>query len=332
MKPTIENVLLAGRNEHIKSISLLQELPSIREQSEDYLGSGNNITLRNNTTTIIADMLKWYNDGYQIIYSNIESPSIINAIEIFVPEESRICLNLMDCLLSGDIEKIEASLSKQVVAKSIYIFSHVLWSTGIRLNVFEIASNIKSASNEHIIIVDGAQAVGNLDNLNTHIFKDGLIDFYVSCIHKWMNVPAVMGFAVINSKFIKEHPNFVDQLFAKDLFSKYAGKYSGFKSSHCQSTYDCNLALKVTIALKKAVENPEIGPDYKAPIIKNKSLLLIPNSQNRIHKFFGVYGKLKDVQDYVKKYGYNKHQIVRDRILPKGYVWLRIGLDQISQS
>ena len=101
----------------------------------------------------------------------------------------RIVIAPEDHDVSGIVERFDRAITKQTKVISV---SHVITSTGLRMPVREI---IALAKDRNILtIVDGAQAVGNIE---VDVKAIGC-DAYAAPGHKWLMAPKGTGFLYIN--------------------------------------------------------------------------------------------------------------------------------------
>ena len=91
--------------------------------------------------------------------------------------------------IKGIVERLERAITKQTRVVSI---SHVITSTGLRMPVHDIVALAKSRN--ILTIIDGAQAVGNID---VDVKTIGC-DAYAAPGHKWLMAPKGTGFLYIN--------------------------------------------------------------------------------------------------------------------------------------
>jgi selenocysteine lyase/cysteine desulfurase len=87
-------------------------------------------------------------------------------------------------------ERFDRAITKQT---KVISFSHVIWSTGLRMPVREIVALAKSRN--ILTIVDGAQAVGNFE---VDVGALGC-DAYAAPGHKWLMAPKGTGFLYIST-------------------------------------------------------------------------------------------------------------------------------------
>jgi len=318
--------------DHMRNNSIIQEelnsLTSIRRLLSDFLNVSNNISFRNNTTNTFIDILETLqnNDDYFLVYSDLEHPCIQNAIDNFHPKEKTICLKLYDLLLDGQIKKIEKEISKNYNSKSIYLVSHVLWNSGIIIDIETITERIKEYNPENIVIIDGAQSVGNVEKLFSENFNKSYIDFYIGCTHKWIGTKNLMGFVILGESIIKNHRSIVDRIFLKDIFSFFAGLSDFSESKFGMSTYDLNLLLQITKELNQIINSFEY-PNVDFYRYASMEVISIPYFANeaKISRFFSYYGTNENLIKSLEVFSHYDTSIVSDENLPNNYSWLRIG-------
>ena len=101
----------------------------------------------------------------------------------------RIVITPEDHDVRGIIERFDHAITKQTRVISV---SHVITSTGLRMPVREIVALVKGRN--ILTIIDGAQAVGNID---VDVRAIGC-DAYAAPGHKWLMAPKGTGFLYIS--------------------------------------------------------------------------------------------------------------------------------------
>jgi selenocysteine lyase/cysteine desulfurase len=101
----------------------------------------------------------------------------------------RIVIAPEDHDLKGIIDRFERAITKQTKVISV---SHVITSTGLKMPVREIVALAKSRN--ILTIIDGAQAVGNIE-VNVRAIG---CDAYAAPGHKWLMAPKGTGFLYIS--------------------------------------------------------------------------------------------------------------------------------------
>lgn len=101
----------------------------------------------------------------------------------------RIVITPEDHDVAGIIERFDRAITKQTKVISV---SHVITSTGLKMPVREIVALAKSRN--ILTIVDGAQAVGNIE---VDVRTIGC-DAYAAPGHKWLMAPKGTGFLYIS--------------------------------------------------------------------------------------------------------------------------------------
>ncbi len=320
------NAHISNLKIHQENINELKSLENLRSLISNYLNVNQNISFRNNTTSILIDVLQSIDvkDDYTLIYSDLEHPCVQNVIPHFFPKDKIVFLKLYDLLLDGDFEKIEEKLSAVYAEKSIYLFSHVLWNTGVKLNIELMSKNIKKHNSDNLIIIDGAQAVGNLPQLFSNEFENNIIDFYVGCTHKWIGTKNLLGFVVVSDEIMLKKQSIVNKIFLKDIFSTFAGEISLLKIDWSMSTYNTLLLLQITKGLIEIFTS-----NINEKIISNKQHLTdniysIPSTKSRETKYFAFYGLKKHLIMKCDLLNIEYSHIIDDDQLPNNYSWLRL--------
>lgn len=101
----------------------------------------------------------------------------------------RIVISAEDHDVRGIVERFERAITKQTKVISV---SHVITSTGLRMPVREIVALTKGK--DILTIIDGAQAVGNIE---VDVRAIGC-DAYAAPGHKWLMAPKGTGFLYIS--------------------------------------------------------------------------------------------------------------------------------------
>ena len=101
----------------------------------------------------------------------------------------RVAIAPEDHDVRGIVERFEGAITKQTKVISV---SHVITSTGLRMPVREIVALAKGR--DILTIIDGAQAVGNIE---VNVAAIGC-DAYAAPGHKWLMAPKGTGFLYIN--------------------------------------------------------------------------------------------------------------------------------------
>lgn len=311
--------------DHQRSMETLGSSSSLRTIISERFGLSDCISFRKNTSLAVFDILDELLSfrGYPLVYSNIEHSCIIDLIESMVPQERRVKLDLYPELLSGRIHDLESKLVNAAIEPSVFFFSHVLWNCGISLDVENMAERIKKNNSEHIVIVDGAQAVGNLPKLFSQEFKMTCIDVYIGCTHKWVETKNLLGFISFNLKWVQRFPDCMQIIFKRDIFSRFAGEPKDCIVSWGSSTHDLIHLVELRDQLMEVV-NQEIEKEAINLERFLSQLTAIPNLENVTHRFKGFYGRIDDLVTICDETNLSRMYIIEDRYLPAGYSWLRV--------
>ena len=106
----------------------------------------------------------------------------------------RVTIAPEDHDVKGIVERFDRAITKQTKVISV---SHVITSTGLRMPVREIVALAKGAKSRNILtIIDGAQAVGNIE---VDVKAIGC-DAYAAPGHKWLMAPKGTGFLYIRKE------------------------------------------------------------------------------------------------------------------------------------
>ena len=106
----------------------------------------------------------------------------------------RVVITPEDHDVKGIVDRFDRAITKQTRVISV---SHVITSTGLRMPVSEIVALAKRAKSRNILtIIDGAQAVGNIE---VDVKAIGC-DAYAAPGHKWLMAPKGTGFLYIRKE------------------------------------------------------------------------------------------------------------------------------------
>lgn len=329
METKKNKAFLANHNKHFEALRSLNNYRDLRRTLHEELGLHENISFRHNTTSCIISLLQSMQssleDDYYLVFSNLEHPCIRKVIHAIWNKERIIDLNLFPYLLDGDLNKIEEELARPRTVKCVYVISHVLWNTGLRIDIDTISKEIKKFNLDSIIVIDGAQAVGNLNPpILEHTIMD-LVDFYVGCTHKWIGTSNTLGFVSIHPKLIST--SLFIQIMLSDMFSSFAGVIS-IKEKMDVSTYNLILLLSITKELDKIFSDGiTTGLVFSLnEINKGWSFNRIFCEKNRRTCFSSVSGPKKTIKEFCLVNNIDSSFMIADEFLPKEECWLRIGM------
>jgi selenocysteine lyase/cysteine desulfurase len=328
MRANRNNFFLAHYDKHYSALQELKKFKSIRELLSENLGLPNNFYFSHNTTSSLICILRVLlcnstNDFY-LAFSNLEHPTIRKIIESLWSKEKLICLNLYPYLMKGDFDSIENEISVKTQNKRcIHIISHVLWNIGAKLNIESISAKIKKKNPKDLIIIDGAQAVGNLPNPIFNLEKYNHIDFYIGCTHKWIGTENTLGFVSIHPKYIKS--TLYLQIMLSDLFSSYAGPISQHEEFD-NSTYNLLYLLAITKELNQVfIKHLNSSKFNISTINTQKKISSIPVCSERLTSYSAVYGEYDEIIKFCRKNSLNNTFIAFDENLPENNFWVRLG-------
>lgn len=279
------------------------------------------LCFRSNTTNIITDTLSEIVQLFperKIIISDIEHPTILKQLDIYFPKQVSGKVKLHHHLLDSEIDALEMTLMESIQENSILLVSHVLWNCGIILDIGKIASYAKKLGT--IVLVDGAQAVGNID-LKYFDKKD--VDFYFGCTHKWLNAAALCGFVAIHPLY-KTNVIFMNRLFYKDLFGEAAGSLSDIQFD--ASSHDIKLLSDIRQSIYFGGIGKQLPLEQIIDLFERNNIKLTVVSRNKITRFVGSYGVVEEIYKAQRLLDINDTFIVRDELLPANNVWLRLGV------
>lgn len=320
MKNVVNNAFISNFENQQLYLERLKALPSLRTLIAQHFDSDNFITLGNNTSACFLNLiLALENDAKRIyVYSNIEHPCFQEILEHFIPKERLIKLSLHRFLCDGQYDKIEDNLkqSRQESKNTVYLISHVIWNTGVILNIDEISRELKTRE-DVLVIGDGSQAIGNIP-----LTKINFIDFYLGCTHKWLGTSHTLGFLMINNDKIKIKRD----LSFKDKFSIFAGYQNYIENAYSGSTYDLSLALQLVTELNEVKIIHKIENSNLKEILSVINKEIVQSINYQFGRFVGVLMTQSKAEEILKKLSLDKAFLLYDKNLKEDYVWLRIGV------
>jgi L-cysteine/cystine lyase len=185
---------------------LMQELRDTRQAFADEFGcAAANLALTQSTTdgcNIVLWGLPWQ-AGDDLLITDAEHAGVIAATHQLAKRHN---LNLRVCPVDGRSEdQILQTLEQQLTDKTrVFLFSHILWTTGQTLPIKEIIDLCRSRG--VLTLVDGAQSAGVLD-LDLPASK---ADCYAVTGHKWLGGPDGVGALYLTDEAIERlEPTFV---------------------------------------------------------------------------------------------------------------------------
>jgi selenocysteine lyase/cysteine desulfurase len=233
------------------------------------------LSFRQNATQMFRDILEgivYHNNfnenskSYQLFLSDIDHPVMIDMAKIVLSDQ-KVKTHPFAYLFINNISISQNEISDIFVDaainsnSNIILIPHVNWVNGAKLDIVKICRKIKKFNNEIITIVDGAQALGNIDVKLDHCGCESSVDFYISCGQKWMGCPIPIGFARVSENFKKGRNDFSSFIFTCDYFSEFAGN-EGYLNKPAMDTYNIHLSLLFDIVVKKFQNNKGLTSSY----------------------------------------------------------------------
>lgn len=166
------------------------------------LGTGpKRIALTHATTdgmNIAALAVDW-REGDRVVTTSLEHPGLLGPLRV-LRDRRGVELNIVDIGMGGDPEAVLATLDRAIVPGTrLVALSHVMWATGARLPIAEIAAMAHGRG--ALLAVDGAQSAGAM-----HLSVEELgADFYAVPAQKWLLGPEGMG-AVYCAESVMDRP------------------------------------------------------------------------------------------------------------------------------
>lgn len=237
---------------------LFEELTTLLDPDAKVANLRNNITLHERTTDgihfAIRRLKRELPVGKKIgaIFSDADYPSVTSMIEGEIEKTYIRKIDIRDSFFQktfsqtqykGLIEEKITELEQGNVDHIILLLSHVFFETGHVINVDELINNLQSIANV-IIIVDGAQAVGNVA-IDECIFDS--CHFYAFCGHKWLLSTPTIGILYFNEKKLVDEFSLNPEEFRKtnrafDNYSYDINEYRGTVNPNPLVSLDLSLS------------------------------------------------------------------------------------------
>lgn len=241
------------------------------------------LAFRQNATQAFRDILQgliYHNEEnslktqLSIFVSDIDHRVMTDMCEIIIPKNKITVSPITHTILNANGELDSEFTTKYFINQAlisesnIVLIPHVNWVNGAKMNVLKICNELKKANPKLITIVDGAQALANVE---TVIDTDGCnkdIDFYVGCGQKWITCPIPIGFARVSERFTTNNL-FKDYLFTSDYFSEFAGRQD-FMDKRALDTYNIHFSVLLDTVVKKfQEESGNIYSHYYIDVLEN---------------------------------------------------------------
>ncbi len=256
------------------------------------------LSFRQNATQIFRDILEgivYHNKtngkikNYHLFLTDIDHPVMIDMAKIVLSDSNVIIHPIANLILNNsnvsqkDITDyfVNAAIKSKA---NIILIPHVNWVNGAKLDIISICRQLKEHDNKIITIVDGAQALGNIEVVLDKNGCESSVDFYISCGQKWMGNPIPIGFARVSENFMKERNDFKSYIFTCDYFSEFAGN-DGYLSKPALDTYNIHFSLLFDTVVKKFQNNKgETKSYYYLDILNNLKPIIEILDQNKLLK------------------------------------------------
>jgi len=160
----------------------------------------------------------------------------------------------------------------------VFFVSHVFRATGYSFPLMQMVNFIKNVKPDTVIIVDGAQAVGNIT-----ISKDVLdnVDFYITSGHKWLCGKTTLGLAYAKMGWDLKDPA---QSYSLKLCSGGTGDFDVLYSSY-DSLKNLNKFLNYPLRLIDVIEgnNRDLSNIFieELKVIEGIDILKFPQESDR---------------------------------------------------
>lgn len=317
--------IIGEYNNSIQNLKTIEDLPALSQLIARY-NVFPKLLYFNNTTDAFYNLLNCLfssNRNGSIVHTSLDHSCLSYSKEIF-GDNNLSYLDVTISLHSGDIDNIYKNLIRNSGTKDspIVFLPHVHAYSGIILDINSVADIIKRQNPNAIIIVDGAQAIGNVE-----IDISNSIDFYVGCTHKWLCTKNTCGFISINPLMNRLGNTFFEALYQRDVFAGFSEKSKN--KLYSKSTIDTFKLLNLVQDLNRVVEieTVPISPDY---LKKLDSLNCIPVTQKYQSQFKGYWGNTKILNQISLDLCGDLRLISKEESLPKDNAWIRLQNPRIT--
>ena len=160
------------------------------------------VSLHHNTTAAfqrIVIRLRLYFEGLSpvLLITDQEYPGLVALLDEQWPGPI-VMVSISDCIWNGDVDKARErlNLASRRYKPQVVLISHVSRSSGLFFRD-EWLSEMKECAPDALFILDGAQAVGNVELSGEVISRS---DFYVFSGHKWLRGLPTLGIVVADQQ------------------------------------------------------------------------------------------------------------------------------------
>ncbi len=140
----------------------------------------------------------------RIVTSDAEYPQVLALIESLNTDVEKI--PVADSVWTGisceEIERRLANAIRRHDVPPIVVLSHVFWTSGYVLNLARLAEQLGSRWRECIVIVDGAQSIGQIPIEWDVVYN---VSYYATCTHKWLLGRETLGVLYRSDWAISDH-------------------------------------------------------------------------------------------------------------------------------
>ena len=223
------------------------------------------VVLTDNTTdgiNLILNGLPW-KPGDEVVLCDLEHPSVL--LPAYNLQSSKgVRLRMVSIDLSSNHNDIKQSFASTITGRTrLVMFSHIQYSTGLRMPVSAIASIAHKVGAR--VLVDGAQGPGHID-LDMNALG---VDFYSSPGQKWLLGPDQTGALFIKHNLIHEvQPSRIGFGFSSNFYLE--GRFDAVTQSvdkFSMSTTSAPLRAGYNAAITKILE-------LKMPNVEKRNLEL----------------------------------------------------------
>lgn len=169
------------------------------------------LALHQNTTSAVRSIADFVHvEGARAVLTDLEYPSVASVIADRFGKENAAILSAHHAVWDGRLgaRALASSVADEAIASAaiaplvLVCVSHVAYRTGFIFDLTTLCSRIGAASarDRIVILVDGAQAVGNITLMPS---EREAIHFYAFSGHKWLLSQKTLGITLFNAGLIK---------------------------------------------------------------------------------------------------------------------------------
>ncbi len=221
MQGFIENIkMINEKPSFYMRRKMADDMESIKKRVAEFAGcSDEELVICRNTTEALNNIILGIelNAGDEILYGNLEYPSMIEALEMRAKRFGTKIRKISVPAIPSDDEKIVRIYEKEISSNTkVILVSHLVFLNGQVLPVRKICDMAHAKGIE--VIVDGAHSFAHLN----YKISDLNCDYFGCSLHKWLCAPLGTGLMYIKKDKIKKTwPLFGDSKNVEDSIKKF---------------------------------------------------------------------------------------------------------------